>query len=189
MSSILSSLLHRVFALGLILLFSPIFILVGIMIFFCDGYKPIFVQQRAGLFGKPFSIFKFRTMKEGSVTKLGTFIRKWHLDEIPQLFNILQGAMAFVGPRPLLLDYLDQYTDHEQQRHSVLPGITGLAQIRGGNYLRWEHQFKYDVFYVRKKAIIFDFLILLGTIHYILSNREKGGMPVRKWNRVSDEQT
>lgn len=139
--------------------------------------SPIFFNQiRPGLNGKPFNIYKFRTMidekdrngnnipEELRLTKTGIFLRKYSLDELPQLINVLKGDLSLVGPRPLLMEYLPLYTKEQARRHEVKPGITGWAQINGRNAISWEEKFQFDVWYVKNQSLTLDLKILLLTI-------------------------
>lgn len=139
------------------------------------GSPIIFKQKRPGLNGRIFEIYKFRTMKNSTdkagnllpnhkrITKLGKTLRKLSLDELPQLFNVLKGDISLVGPRPLLIEYLDLYTKKQARRHEVRPGITGWAQVNGRNAITWEEKFKYDVWYVDNQSIWLDLKILIMT--------------------------
>lgn len=161
--------------IGLILL-SPIFVLVTVFLFIANQGKPFFFQLRPGKNGKVFKIIKFKTMndkkdKEGKLlsdskrlTKVGSFVRKTSLDEIPQLLNVVKGDMSIVGPRPLLTDYLHLYSDFQNRRHEVSPGITGWAQVNGRNAISWDKKFEYDVWYVDHISFVLDFKILCKTI-------------------------
>ena len=166
----------RLFALFLILLFSPLMIIVGLLIYLKMGAPILFRQQRPGFHGKIFEIIKFRTMnnlrnKEGELLSdkerlygVGEWIRRLSLDELPQLFNVLKGEMSFVGPRPLLVEYLELYNDEQKKRHNVKPGITGWAQVNGRNAISWEQKFNYDVWYVDHQSFLLDMKILWLTI-------------------------
>lgn len=166
----------KVLALFLILLFSPLMIIVGLLIYFKMGSPVFFRQQRPGLHGKIFEIVKFRTMsdlrnKEGELLPdherlygVGESIRRFSLDELPQLFNVLKGEMSFVGPRPLLVEYLELYNDEQKKRHNVKPGITGWAQVNGRNTISWEQKFNYDVWYVENQSFFLDMKILWLTL-------------------------
>lgn len=161
--------------LGFIIL-SPIFLLVLILLVISNKGKPFFLQERPGKNEKIFKIIKFKTMNDKKdengallppgerLTKLGLFLRKYSLDEIPQLLNVLKGDMSIIGPRPLLVRYLPRYNDFQKQRHHIKPGITGWAQVNGRNALSWEDKFKYDVHYVKNMSFTFDIKILLLTI-------------------------
>lgn len=143
--------------------------------------SPIFFrQQRPGMEGKPFRLFKFRTMFDACdvdgkllpdkhrLTRFGRFLRSTSLDELPELFNVLKGDMSLVGPRPLLMQYLDRYTHAQARRHEVKPGITGWAQVNGRNALTWEEKFKLDVWYVDNQSFWLDVKIIFMTIWKIL---------------------
>lgn len=160
--------------IGFVLL-SPIFIFVTIGLFFANNGKPFFFQTRPGKNGKLFKIVKFKTMNdkkdaygnllsdEHRLTKIGSFVRKTSLDEIPQLINVLKGDMSLIGPRPLLVHYLPLYNDFQKQRHNIRPGITGWAQINGRNAISWEQKFEYDVWYVTHCSFLLDVKILFLT--------------------------
>lgn len=166
----------KVLALFLILVFSPLMIIVGLLIYFKIGSPVFFRQQRPGLHGEIFEIIKFRTMnnlrnKEGELLSddmrlcgIGKQIRRLSLDELPQLFNVLKGDMSFVGPRPLLVEYLELYTDGQKKRHNVKPGITGWAQVNGRNAISWEQKFNYDVWYVDNQSFLLDMKIIWRTL-------------------------
>lgn len=164
---------------GLILI-SPLLLALGLLVFIKHG-PPIFFQQtRPGLRGEPFSVFKFRTMMDARdaqgqllpdevrLTRLGTFLRSFSLDELPELFNILRGEMSLVGPRPLLMQYLDRYTPEQARRHEVLPGVTGWAQVHGRNVIAWEDKFQLDVWYVDHWSLWLDVRILFLTLWKVL---------------------
>ena len=134
------------------------------------GRPVLFRQERAGLNGAPFRIAKFRTMREGDgsdaerLTKIGHLIRSTSLDELPQLFQVLTGKMALVGPRPLPVRYLPRYSPEQRRRHEVRPGITGWAQVNGRNAISWEEKFAYDVWYVDHRSLALDAKILFLTV-------------------------
>ncbi|MCX8531510.1 sugar transferase [Chryseobacterium luquanense] len=167
-------------ALMAFMLLSPIFILVTIGLFFANSGKPFFFQVRPGKNERLFKIIKFKTMsdkkdKDGNLlpdskrlTKIGSFVRKTSLDELPQLINVLKGDMSLIGPRPLLPDYLAFYSEFQKQRHIVKPGITGWAQINGRNAISWEQKFEYDVWYVEHISFILDLKIIFLTIKKII---------------------
>jgi lipopolysaccharide/colanic/teichoic acid biosynthesis glycosyltransferase len=160
--------------MGLIIL-SPIFILISIIIYFKLGSPVFFIQKRPGKNEKIFKMIKFRTMldakdKNGNLlpdekrlTSFGQFLRSTSLDEFPELINVLKGDMSLVGPRPLLVEYLPLYNDHQARRHEMRPGITGLAQINGRNTISWEDKFDYDVKYIDNFSLLLDFKILFKT--------------------------
>lgn len=167
--------------LGLILL-SPIFIVVLLVLMYINNGKPFFYQKRPGKNGKIFEIIKFKTMSdktdsEGNLlpdterlTAFGTFVRKASLDEIPQLINVLKGQMSLIGPRPLLPHYLALYNNEQKKRHNVRPGITGLAQVKGRNLMKFSERFKNDTWYVENLTFALDFKILLLTVKKIISS-------------------
>ena len=167
-------------AFFLIICSFPIFILVSVLLLISIKNNPFFIQKRPGKGCKIFSVLKFKSMtdevdKEGSllpdelrITKLGTFLRKSSLDEIPQLFNVLKGDMSFIGPRPLLIRYLPYYTKEEQVRHTIRPGITGLAQISGRNLLNWDDRLQKDIEYVKNISLTNDIKIIFKTIKKVL---------------------
>lgn len=161
--------------LGLVLL-SPVFFIVTIGLYFANQGKPFFFQSRPGKNGVIFKIIKFKTMndkkdKAGNLlsdgerlTKIGTFVRKTSLDEIPQLFNVIKGDMSLIGPRPLLPEYLPLYNEVQKRRHEVRPGITGWAQVNGRNAISWEKKFEYDVWYVEHLSFLLDIKIIFLTL-------------------------
>jgi lipopolysaccharide/colanic/teichoic acid biosynthesis glycosyltransferase len=161
--------------IGLVLL-SPIFLICTIGLFFANHGKPFFFQSRPGKDGKVFRIIKFKTMNDKKdengkllsdaerLTVIGSFVRKTSLDEIPQLINVLKGDMSLIGPRPLLVSYLHLYSDFQNRRHEVKPGITGWAQVHGRNAISWEQKFDYDVWYVMNCSLTLDIRILLLTV-------------------------
>jgi lipopolysaccharide/colanic/teichoic acid biosynthesis glycosyltransferase len=161
--------------LGLVI-FSPILMVLAILIRIRMGRPVMFKQMRPGLHGKPFYMYKFRTMTnkkdeqgnlfsdEQRLTRLGRFLRSTSLDELPELFNVLKGDMSLVGPRPLLMQYLDRYTPEQARRHEVKPGITGWAQVNGRNAITWEERFALDVWYVDNWSLWLDMKILFITL-------------------------
>ena len=165
--------------IALILLF-PIFLIVFIALTISNSGKPFFFQTRPGKNEKLFKIIKFKTMNDKKdaqghfldfdkrVTKLGKFARKYSLDEIPQLFNVLKGDMSLIGPRPLMVEYLPLYNDTQKRRHEVKPGITGWAQVNGRNAILWVKKFEYDVWYVDNVSLVLDIKILLLTIKKVI---------------------
>ncbi|MAB58281.1 MAG: lipid carrier--UDP-N-acetylgalactosaminyltransferase [Aequorivita sp.] len=168
--------------LGLVVL-SPIFLLVWIGLTIANNGKPFFYQRRPGKEERIFTIIKFKTMNDKRdakgqllpdakrLTPVGSFVRKTSLDELPQLLNVLKGDMSFVGPRPLLPEYVPIYDDQQRKRHLVKPGITGLAQVRGRNVMKFSERLKNDVEYVEKISIGLDLKILWWTIQTVLFQR------------------
>ncbi|MBK9223703.1 MAG: sugar transferase [Flavobacterium sp.] len=164
---------------GFVLLL-PIFLVVTFLLFIANGGKPFFFQLRPGKNGKIFKIIKFKTMndkkdKEGNLlsdaerlTKVGSFVRKTSLDEIPQLLNVIKGDMSLIGPRPLLPDYLHLYNDFQNRRHEVKPGISGWAQVNGRNAISWDEKFLLDVWYVDHISFMLDFKIIFRTLQKVL---------------------
>ncbi len=166
------------FVLALVgfLFLSPVFVMVTIGLFFANDGKPFFFQLRPGKNGKIFKIIKFKTMTDKKdengnllpdadrLTKIGSFVRKTSLDEIPQLLNVIKGDMSLVGPRPLLPKYLELYNDFQRRRNEVKPGITGWAQVNGRNSISWEKKFEYDVWYVDNVSFLLDIKILIMTV-------------------------
>jgi lipopolysaccharide/colanic/teichoic acid biosynthesis glycosyltransferase len=159
----------------------PVLVLVALFVWVKHGWPVFFPQERAGFEGKPFRLYKFRTMtnerdREGKLladahrlTPLGRFLRNTSLDELPELYNVIKGDMALVGPRPLFMRYLPYYTKRELLRHSVKPGITGWAQIHGRNFLPWEERLALDVWYVENRSLWLDIKILLQTVVKVIA--------------------
>ncbi len=164
-----------VIAALLLALLSPLLLVLAALVWLAHGRPVLFRHRRPGLHGEPFTLLKFRTMTEtrdaqGSplpdaqrLTSLGRFLRAASLDELPELFNVLRGEMSLVGPRPLLMQYLDRYTPEQARRHEALPGITGWAQVNGRNAIAWEDKFRLDVWYVDHWSLGLDLKILLLT--------------------------
>lgn len=158
------------------LLLSPVFIVVCIALYFANNGKPFFYQIRPGEKEKLFRIIKFKTMNDKKdrngnllpdadrMTRIGSFVRKTSLDEIPQLLNVIKGDMSLVGPRPLLPQYLPLYNETQKKRHWVKPGITGWAQVNGRNAISWQQKFEYDVWYTEHISLMLDLKILLLTV-------------------------
>lgn len=162
-------------------MFSPLILLCSLCILLIDGRPILFTQDRPGLNGKIFKIYKFRTMRRQTIegltdfqrmTKIGSFMRKTSLDELPQLFNVLRGELSLVGPRPLLVEYLSLYNSDQQRRHLVKPGITGWAQVNGRNAISWEKKFALDIWYVDNWSIFLDFKILYLTAVKVLKRSQ-----------------
>lgn len=159
----------------LLVVLSPLLFLCALLVVLSMGNPVFFRQQRPGLCGRPFSILKFRTMRavtddcqgiasdEVRLTRVGCFLRASSMDELPELWNVFIGDMSLVGPRPLLMQYLDRYTPEQARRHEVRPGLTGLAQVKGRNALSWEEKFDLDLWYVDHRSMMLDLKILALT--------------------------
>ena len=174
------SVAKRTFDLALtipsMVLLCPVFLMLATLVALLLGTPVLFRQQRPGLGGRPFWLLKFRTMTEARdargnllpdaarLTAFGRFLRATSLDELPELLNVLKGDMSLVGPRPLLMQYLDRYTPEQARRHEVRPGITGWAQVNGRNAITWEEKFKLDVWYVDNRTLWLDIKIIFMTI-------------------------
>jgi sugar transferase EpsL len=165
-----------VIAIPLVFLLSPVMLLVAILVLLRLGRPVLFRQARPGLAGKSFELLKFRTMidsldsagqslpDEKRLTRVGQFLRSTSLDELPQLFNVIKGDMSLVGPRPLLMKYLDRYNQQQMRRHEVKPGITGWAQVKGRNAISWERRFGLDIWYVDNQSLLLDLRIMILTV-------------------------
>ncbi|MHB8806410.1 MAG: sugar transferase [Anaerolineaceae bacterium] len=164
------------FSFSALVIFSPLLLIIGILLWISEGWPVIFTQDRPGLHGEIFRIWKFRTMRElydkngnllldaERISPLGKFLRKFSLDELPEFFNVLIGEMSMVGPRPLLVAYLERYSPQQARRHEVLPGVTGWAQINGRNAISWQKKFELDVWYVDHWTFWLDLKILVLTV-------------------------
>lgn len=168
-------------AVLLAIVLSPLMLLSAILIAANRDGPVLFKQKRPGKNGKIFTVYKFRTMstklcdKNGRelsdferMTKIGRILRKTSVDELPQLFNIIKGDMSFIGPRPLLIEYLDLYSTEQMRRHDVLPGISGWAQVNGRNTLTWDEKFSYDIYYVDHYGFLMDMKIFFKTIQNVI---------------------
>ncbi|WP_196889214.1 sugar transferase [Aureivirga sp. CE67] len=174
---------YSVALISLIILF-PIFITITILLAIVNNGKPFFYQSRPGKGERIFRIIKFKTMNDKKdqfgnllpnherITKVGSFIRKSSLDEIPQLINILKGDMSLIGPRPLLPKYLSLYNENQKRRHNVKPGITGLAQVNGRNTITWTQKFEFDVYYVDNASLILDLKIIFKTFLKVIKRSD-----------------
>jgi lipopolysaccharide/colanic/teichoic acid biosynthesis glycosyltransferase len=164
-----------------LLLLAPVFVVVALLVRWKLGTPILFRQTRPGLHGRPFTLYKFRTMTDQTnaqgqllsdaerLTPFGQFLRRTSLDELPELWNVVRGEMSLVGPRPLLMEYLERYTPEQMKRHNVLPGLTGWAQINGRNLLTWEAKFAYDLWYIEHLSWLLDCQILLKTVVKLIS--------------------
>jgi sugar transferase EpsL len=170
-------------AFGLIV-FSPTMLVITLLIRLTMGKDVLFRQERPGLHGRPFFILKFKTMRDAAdkhgnpladadrLTRLGTFLRSTSLDELPGLLNVLKGEMSLVGPRPLLMEYLQRYTPEQSRRHDLRPGITGWAQVNGRNAISWDEKFKLDVWYVDNRTLWLDAVILWKTVAKVVLRQD-----------------
>lgn len=177
----------RIFDLFVVLLTAPFWLpmlaAIAVLVRWKLGNPVLFRQKRPGLHGRPFEIIKFRSMRdlrdaEGRLlpdlermTSCGRWLRASSLDELPELINVLKGEMSLVGPRPLLLQYLERFTPRQLRRHDVLPGLTGLAQVNGRNAITWEEKFELDLEYVNRRSLLLDLRILLTTIAVVFGRR------------------
>lgn len=178
--SLLKRLLDTLLSLLAMIVLSPILLVLCLLVYSRLGTPIFFKQQRPGQNGKLFNIYKFRTMTDDRdenghllpdaerLTDFGKFLRSTSLDELPELINVLRGDMSLVGPRPLLIRYLDRYTPEQARRHEVRPGITGWAQINGRNAISWEEKFEYDIWYVDHVSLWLDIKIILITVWKVL---------------------
>jgi sugar transferase EpsL len=185
--------------LSCLILLLPIYLLVALMVRIKLGSPVLFRQQRPGLYGKPFVIYKFRTMTdqrdhEGNLlpdsirlTRFGRFLRSSSLDELPELLNVLKGEMSLVGPRPLLMHYLEHYTPEQMRRHDVRPGITGWAQVNGRNALSWDEKFALDLWYIDNLSLWLDLKIIALTFLRVIHSQginQPGHATVQEFRRV-----
>lgn len=179
-SKYIKRLLDIIISLTFIIVFSWLYLILAILVRIKLGSPVLFCQERPGYNEKIFRLYKFRTMTDRRdengdllpdgerLTKFGSMLRSTSLDELPEMFNILKGDMSLIGPRPLLVEYLPYYTEEEGLRHSVRPGLTGLAQVSGRNLLGWDDRFKTDVEYVRNISFVLDVRILFNTVKKVL---------------------
>lgn len=196
----LKRILDIICSLGFILCFWWLYIVVVILVKRKLGSPVIFKQQRPGLNGKIFTMYKFRSMtdtkdKDGNLLsdaerlpRFGKLLRATSLDEIPEFINVLKGEMSLIGPRPLLVEYLERYNDEQKRRHEVRPGITGWAQVNGRNAISWEQKFKYDVEYVDKLSFLLDMKIVFLTIKKIVVKEgisQEGNVTMEKFTGES----
>lgn len=197
--SIIKPVLDFFMALVLIIILLPLIILISLLLAVTQSGKVFFVQERPGFKEKKFHLLKFKTMndkRDGNDQLLpdmermhatGRFLRKTSLDELPQLFNVVKGEMSFVGPRPLLNEYLPLYNNFQKRRHNVKPGITGWAQVNGRNAISWQQKFEYDVWYTEHCSLSLDLKILFKTAAKVFSSKDVNAgksetMPVFKGN-------
>tara|TARA_Y100001958_G_C21247819_1_gene579664 strand:+ start:8451 stop:9056 length:606 start_codon:yes stop_codon:yes gene_type:complete len=180
----LKPIIDRIAALILLIILSPIIILLILVLGVLNNGSVFFTQSRPGYKTKIFKVIKFKTMNDSidsygnllpdhdRLTRIGRFLRLTSLDELLQLVNVLKGDMSFVGPRPLLIKYLDRYTKEQIKRHNVKPGITGWAQINGRNSISWNDKFKLDLYYVKHQSFILDLKILLKTFFKVIMRKD-----------------
>ncbi|MEP1781476.1 sugar transferase [Reichenbachiella sp.] len=170
--------IDKILAASLLVLLSPLLLLLSILVY-VDQKDIFFSQKRPGLLEEPFLLLKFKTMRDGiaddyeRITVIGQWLRKYSLDELPQLLNVLKGEMSLIGPRPYLMEYIGLYSDEHKQRHWVMPGITGLSQVEGGNELAWKEKLDLDVYYVQHMSFWLDLKIVLKTILLLVSGERK----------------
>jgi undecaprenyl phosphate N,N'-diacetylbacillosamine 1-phosphate transferase len=174
----------KVLSVFLIILLSPVFLVIICLEFIIMGKPIFFSQKRPGLHGHVFDIYKFRTMldlrdengaflpDDQRITPFCKFLRDFSIDELPQLFNVAKGNMSFVGPRPLLIEYLEIYNEEQKIRHDVKPGITGWAQINGRDDISWKQKFEYDVWYVKNQSFYLDMKIIWKTIIKVIKRSD-----------------
>ena len=179
-NKIIKRIFDMVFSLILIIILSPVLLITAFLLSMVNRGKIFFTQERPGYKEKVFNIIKFKTMTDKAdelgqlfpdndrITKFGKFIRATSIDELPQLFNIFMGEMSFIGPRPLLIEYLLLYNNEQKRRHEMKPGISGWAQVNGRNLISWKQKFEYDIWYVDNISFKLDLKILLLTIRKVL---------------------
>jgi len=165
-----------------LVVFSPVMAVTAVLVLFSMDRPVLFRQRRPGLHGQPFVLCKFRTMRAGDgsgtdndvarITPLGHVLRRTSLDELPQLWNVLRGDMSLIGPRPLLMEYLDAYTPEQARRHATRPGITGWAQVHGRDHLDWDERFALDTYYVDHRSLWLDLRIVLLSVRCVVDRRE-----------------
>ena len=177
------NIVDRLFSFFILLIFSPLFLLISLMVLIFLGRPIFFKQERPGMHNKLFTLYKFRTMNiikdktisphdQSRINFFGNFLRKTSLDELPQIYNIFLGEMSFIGPRPLLKEYLALYSQEQIKRHLVKPGISGWAQVNGRNSLSWEDKFKMDIWYVKNQKFLLDLKIIIFTLFKIFKSSE-----------------
>lgn len=183
-SSVIKPLLDYCVSLFAFVILLPVFLLTALILLCVLQGNPFFLQARPGLFGKIFYIIKFKTMTDDKdisgqplpdserLTVVGSFVRKLSLDELPQLLNVIKGEMSLIGPRPLLVEYLDLYSKTQSRRHEVKPGITGWAQVNGRNAITWQEKFIFDVWYVDNLSFKLDCKIILMTFQKVFRTQE-----------------
>ncbi|MDP2161079.1 MAG: sugar transferase [Flavobacterium sp.] len=198
--TIFKRLLDFIVSLLLLLVFLPLLVLVMCLLFIQNKGKPFFFQERPGYLQRPFKIIKFKTMTDAKdasgqllpdfkrLTKLGSVIRKLSLDELPQLLNVLKGDMSLVGPRPLLFKYIPLFSEEQNRRHEVKPGITGWAQVNGRNSISWTRKFELDVYYVDHVSFLLDVKILWLTFLKVIQREgvnQSDDRPMQPFNGLN----
>ena len=177
-----------------LIMLAPLLLIISLVILIFLGKPIFFIQKRAGKDGKTFYLYKFRTMKnqinnlpdKDRMTNLGSFLRDFSIDELPSLVNIIRGEMSIVGPRPLLAEYLDLYTNDQKKRHELKPGLTGWAQINGRNDISWEKKFEYDLWYIENRSFFLDLKIIFKTIIKVITKEDiklKGEVTTKKFEK------
>lgn len=173
-----------IFSLIVLVILSPIFLIIAILVRINLGGPIFFIQERVGIYNRPFKMYKFRTMKDikdtdgkllsdnDRLTKFGRILRSTSLDELPEFLNIIRGEMSLIGPRPLLVEYLPLYNGEQIKRHNMLPGITGWAQVNGRNNISWAEKFKLDVWYVENWSLKLDIKIFFLTIIKVIKRED-----------------
>lgn len=176
--SLFKPLLDKAFVLFITPLVLPTILIISILIVFFDGMPIFFIQERPGKDSKLFKLVKFRTMKDENnsssiqrVTKLGQILRRFSIDELPSIINILLGHMSLIGPRPLLKEYLVLYDDNQKKRHNLLPGLTGLAQVEGRNSISWDEKFRHDLKYIEGVNLLLDIKIFFKSFLIIFNQK------------------
>jgi lipopolysaccharide/colanic/teichoic acid biosynthesis glycosyltransferase len=181
-NSVIKPFLDKLVALMILIILAPVFLVSFVLLAFANDGKPFFLQLRPGKNVKLFKIIKFKTMNDKKdvhgnllpdnqrLTKVGKFLRKTSMDELPQLINVIKGDMSMVGPRPLLPEYIALYTPEQAKRHKVKPGITGWAQVNGRNAISWKEKFQLDVWYVEHQSFVLDLKILLMTLSKVIKS-------------------
>ena len=184
-----------------LIVLSPVYVITAYKVKKNLGSPVLFRQTRPGLNGKPFEMIKFRSMRDAyddqgnalpdseRITSFGKFLRSSSLDELPGLWNILKGDMSVVGPRPLLMEYLDYYTDEEKLRHTVRPGLTGLAQVSGRNTTSWDQRLSYDIQYVLNHTFFGDIEIIVKTVFQVIGKEGVVVVPSSMYRKLSDERS
>jgi lipopolysaccharide/colanic/teichoic acid biosynthesis glycosyltransferase len=182
-SRLIKAVLDKLVVMIALIILSPLMLVIAIAIYLQMGQPILFIQPRPGKDARIFNFYKFRTMTnerdnngnflsdEKRLTALGKFLRQTSLDELPQLWNLAKGDISFVGPRPLLVKYLDRYTPEQARRHEVKPGITGLAQVRGRNSLSWKEKFNLDIFYINNWSLLLDLQIIFLTVWTVIKQQ------------------